>query len=86
LSSTENAAGQKGGPKMSEIEFVWELIYCDADTDCVEIIWADKKTGVHKNEVMSMDGIDSNYIVRDENGIIKVLKTLDEVKNYLRLV
>ena len=69
---------------MTEIEFEWELIYCDADPDCAEIIWADKKTGVHRNEVVSMDGIDSNYIVRDENGIIKVLKTLDEVKDFLR--
>ncbi len=71
---------------MTEIEFVWELIYCDADPDSAEMIWADKKTGVHRNEVVSMDGIDSSYIVRDENGMIEVLKTLDEVKDYLGLV
>jgi len=68
---------------MIEIEFEWELIYCDADPDSAEIIWADKKTGVHRNEVISMDGSNSNYIVRDKDGMIKVLKTLEEVVVFL---
>lgn len=74
---------------INETEFEWEMVYVNADEKGAEIIWQDRKHRISKDEVISMDGIDTSYVLMDTEKVgveTVVTKSLEEAKKLLGLV
>jgi len=74
---------------IKEIEFEWEIVYVNADENGAEIIWQDRKHRISKDEVISMNGIDTSYVLMDTEKVgveTVVTKSLEEAKKLLGLV